>query len=188
MIDAASGNLLGSQMYFKDNQSTGTCNGNGTTLFSNSENRLLTSHSVEINYRMESSITYNRSMTVSGKSVDGFEMLRSHVLDIFKQQGIGSTVGPEKASIDIGTISPSAVQELVSEDSYFGVEQTSERIFQLAVGIAGGDPSKIGEIREGIEKGFQGALDAFGGWLPDISYDTYESVINKLDNWESESL
>ena len=83
---------------------------------------------------------------------------------------------------------PAHFKPSISEDSYFGVEQTSERIFQLAVVIAGGDIGKIGEIRDGIEKGFQGALDAFGGWLPDISYDTYESVINKLDNWESESL
>ena len=64
-------------------------------------------------------------------------------------------------------------------------EATSERIFQLAVGIAGGDPSKIDEIRQGIEKGFQGALEAFDGWLPEISYDTYDAVMAKLDTWAS---
>ena len=37
--------------------------------------------------------------------------------------------------------------------------------------------------KEFIEKGFQEALDAFGGWLPDISYDTLDSVMAKLDEW-----
>ncbi len=184
MIDAAGGNLLGSPMYLKNNQAIESGNDNAAP-FSNPENTLLTSHSLKINYRMESTVTYNRSMTVSEKPIDGFELLRSLVLSIFKQQGIDCKIGMEEASMDIVTISQSAARELVSEDGYFGVKQTSERIFQLAVGIAGGDPSKIEDIRKGIETGFQGALDAFGGWLPEISYDTYDAVMAKLDAWES---
>jgi hypothetical protein len=34
-----------------------------------------------------------------------------------------------------------------------------------------------------VENGFQEALDAFGGRLPDISYDTYDAVMKKLDDW-----
>jgi hypothetical protein len=49
--------------------------------------------------------------------------------------------------------------------------------------MAGGDPAQIDAIRQGVEKGFQEALDAFGGWLPDISYKTYDTVMQKLDDW-----
>ena len=34
-----------------------------------------------------------------------------------------------------------------------------------------------------MNKGFKEALQAFGGSLPDISYDTYDAVMNKLDTW-----
>jgi hypothetical protein len=51
------------------------------------------------------------------------------------------------------------------------------------MGIAGGDHSRLDAIKEGVEKGFNEALEAFGGWLPDISYDTYDAVMNKLDTW-----
>lgn len=49
--------------------------------------------------------------------------------------------------------------------------------------MAGNDPARIDAIREGVEKGFQEAQDAFGGELPQISYDTYDSLMNKLDEW-----
>jgi len=87
------------------------------------------------------------------------------------------------SEIDLAAVTPKEAQELVSEDGYFGVEQTSERIVQFAVGIAGGDPSRIDAIKEGIDKGFAEAKKAFGDWLPDISYDTYDAVMTKLDEW-----
>ena len=31
------------------------------------------------------------------------------------------------------------------------------------------------------------ALDGFGGTLPEISYNTYDAVIEKLDAWANES-
>ena len=34
-----------------------------------------------------------------------------------------------------------------------------------------------------MESGFEEALDAFGGWLPDLSHDTYDAVMDKLDDW-----
>ena len=75
----------------------------------------------------------------------------------------------------------------ISDDGYFGVDQTSERIFQFAVAIAGGDTSRIDAIKEGIDKGFAGAKKVLGNWLPQISYDTYDAVMNKLDKWVADA-
>ena len=74
-------------------------------------------------------------------------------------------------------------QAMIAEDGYFGVEQTSDRIVDFAIGIAGGDPSRLDAILAGVEQGFNEALEAFGGWLPDISYQTYDAVLAKLDAW-----
>jgi hypothetical protein len=34
-----------------------------------------------------------------------------------------------------------------------------------------------------VDKGFNEALEAFGGTLPEISYKTYDAVMEKLDAW-----
>jgi hypothetical protein len=114
-------------------------------------------------------------------------MLQKLVAKLLKEQGIDTKIAIGETETDIAAISPEEAQELVSDDGYFGVKQTSERIFQFAVGIAGGDPSRIEAIKEGIDKGFAEAKEAFGGWLPDISFDTYDAVMKKLDDWVAES-
>lgn len=101
--------------------------------------------------------------------------------------GVDTKIAIGDSEIDIAILTQEEAQELVADDGYFGVEQTSDRIFQFAIGVAGGDPSQIDAIKEGVDKGFQEALKAFGGELPDISYDTYDAVIEKLDNWANES-
>ncbi|PID72051.1 MAG: hypothetical protein CSB34_04250 [Desulfobulbus propionicus] len=128
---------------------------------------------------------YSSNMSITGNSWK-YGALQSLVADLLKQQGIDTKVQIGDTVVDIAGVTPEEAQELIADDGYFGVEKTSERIFQFAVGIAGGDPSRIDAIKEGIDKGFNTALEAFNGWLPDISYDTYDAVMEKLDNWVSE--
>ncbi len=132
-------------------------------------------------------LTYSSSMTLNTDEDGKYGMLQGLVANLLKEQGINTTVTIDDNEIDIASITPEEANALVADDGYFGVEQTSERIFQFAVGIAGGDPSRIEAIKEGVDRGFQEALDAFGGTLPDISYETYDAVMEKLDNWVEES-
>ncbi|EKD39886.1 MAG: hypothetical protein ACD_75C00262G0004, partial [uncultured bacterium] len=118
---------------------------------------------------------------------DGYDLLRGLVLNLFKDQGIDYKIATGAGEIDLTTLTPEDAQDLIADDGYFGVEQTSQRIFDLAVGIAGGDPTKLDAIKAGVDKGFQEAYDAFGGWLPDISHGTYDAVMKKLDDWAGES-
>jgi len=148
-----------------------------------SESFNLTTDKVTLSYSTESVLTYDSSMTLQGNQADGFDLLRGLVINILKEQGIDAKFVADDAEIDLSTMTPEEAQELVADDGYFGVEKTSQRIFDLAVGIAGGDPARLDAIRAGVEQGFQDAYDAFGGWLPDISYDTYDAVMNKLDDW-----
>ncbi len=110
-------------------------------------------------------------------------LLRSLVLQIFEEQGLATKLSMGDASIDIKSLTPGQAQELVADDGYFGIEQTSERIFQGAIGIAGGDPTRLDAILKGVEKGFAEAEKAFGGTLPEISYKTRDAVLEKLSNW-----
>lgn len=138
---------------------------------------------VDISYSSESVSTYQYDMSLEKTAGDGFDLLRGLVLNIFKEQGLEYKIETGEGVVDLETITPEEAQELVADDGYFGVEKTAERIFNFAVGIAGGDITKIDAIKEGVNNGFAEALEAFGGQLPEISYDTYDAVINKLDEW-----
>ncbi|MBR2401635.1 MAG: hypothetical protein IKB01_02545 [Lachnospiraceae bacterium] len=72
-------------------------------------------------------------------------------------------------------------KEEISEDGYWGVNQTSDRIIDFAVALCNGDETKLGEMKAAFEKGFGKAEEIWGGELPEISYKTYDSVMSKFD-------
>jgi len=74
-------------------------------------------------------------------------------------------------------------KEEISEDGYWGVKQTSERIIDFAKALTGGDPDKIESMKSAFEKGFKQAQSAWGKDLPDISSQTYDAVMKGFDAW-----
>ena len=70
-------------------------------------------------------------------------------------------------------------KEDVSEDGYWGIKQTSQRLFDFASALAGDDVEKMKEMQEAMEKGFKQATKAWGGELPGICQDTMKAA-NKL--------
>lgn len=77
-------------------------------------------------------------------------------------------------------------QEAISEDGYWGVNKTSDRILEMAKALTGGDPDKIEEMRSAFQKGFKEATKTWGQDLPDISSKTYDAVMEKFDKWAEE--
>ena len=78
-------------------------------------------------------------------------------------------------------------QEDISENGYWGVEQTSQRILDFAKALAGNDPDKADELLEAFKKGYQEATGAWGKELPEISKKTYEAVEEKFAAWKEEA-
>ena len=70
-------------------------------------------------------------------------------------------------------------QEDISEDGYWGVKQTSQRLFDFASALAGDDPEKMKKMQAAMEKGFKEATKTWGRDLPEISSKTLEAA-NKL--------
>ncbi|MFP7756426.1 hypothetical protein ACLG6S_17550 [Thermodesulfobacteriota bacterium B35] len=132
-------------------------------------------------------LTYSRALLVEVDEEAAYRKLQDLVTSLLTEQGIATTVDTGDGEIDIASLTTDQAQELVAEDGYFGVEKTSQRIFDFAVATAGGDPSRIDAIREGISRGFEEAMKAFGGWLPQISHDTIDAVMEKLEHWVAES-
>ena len=70
-------------------------------------------------------------------------------------------------------------QRDIAEDGYYGVEQTSQRLFDFASALAGDDVEKMKEMQKAMEKGFKQATKAWGEELPSICKDTIDAA-NKL--------
>lgn len=127
-------------------------------------------------------ITY--SITKKAALMDtSFSSLRKMLAEILEEQGITTRIASEDTSIDFRDLTPEKARELISEDGYLGVEQTSDRIVQFAISISGNDPNRLEEIKASINKGFQMASKALGGTLPDISMKTYDAIMDKLNAW-----
>lgn len=70
----------------------------------------------------------------------------------------------------------------IAEDGYWGVKQTSNRIVDFAIALAGNDNSKLEKMRDAFLKGYEQAEKTWGGKLPEISQKTYDAVMEKFDN------
>jgi len=137
---------------------------------------------VSLNQQPAETGTYGVNKT-SGRVASNFSDLLQMIIDTFKEQGLSTRVAAGDTSIDLKNMTQAEAQDLIAEDGYWGVEKTSDRIVEMAISLGGNDPEKLAEIKSGIEKGFQMASDALGGSLPDISMQTYEAVMGKLDAW-----
>ncbi len=129
-------------------------------------------------------VTYNRSAKIETGDADGnITELRQLVSRLLERQGITWQEAMNGTPVEVDEETRAEAQSLIAEDGYWGVEKTSERIFQFAVANAGGDAGKLDEIKAAVQNGFDMAKEALGGTLPEISMKTFDAVMEKLDSW-----
>ena len=115
--------------------------------------------------------------------------MQSLVQKMFEKQGvkIGSADDMWKAlasgdfTADADTIAQA--KKDISEDGYWGVSQTADRILAFATALSGGDEAKMQQMKAAVEKGFQEATKSWGKNLPGISSDTHDAVMKKFFDW-----
>ena len=71
----------------------------------------------------------------------------------------------------------------ISEDGYWGVKQTSQRLFDFASALAGDDVEQMKKMQAAMEKGFKLATKAWGRELPSISRDTMDAANKLFDDY-----
>ncbi len=109
---------------------------------------------------------------LSGKEIDGGLSLAS----------IGYDGKP------ITELTPDEAKELVSDNGFFGIDQTSQRVSGFVISLAGDNVEALQEARRGVVKGFEEAEKMWGGELPEISYKTQEQTLKIIDEKISELL
>jgi len=84
-----------------------------------------------------------------------------------------------KGDFTVSEAAKKQAQEEISDKGYWGVEQTSKRMFDYASALAGDDVDKMKAMQAAMEKGYKEATKAWGKDLPEISKKTLEAA-NKL--------
>ncbi|MBR4760315.1 MAG: hypothetical protein IK078_09245 [Lachnospiraceae bacterium] len=90
-----------------------------------------------------------------------------------------------KGDFTVDPATKAQAEKDIAEDGYWGVEQTSQRIFDFAMALTGGDDEKMEKMRSAFEKGFSEATKTWGKELPDISQRTYGAVQQLFDNYKN---
>ncbi len=148
-----------------------------------------------------SGVTYSSKMTDSERAevvaklksdsqrqVDSF---KSMVQDMFQKQGLAvknsddiwSMLASGNYTVDQATADKA--KSLISEDGYWGVDQTSDRIFEMAKALSGGDEEGMNKMLAAFEKGYKQAAKSWGRELPDISKQTYDAVQQKFKDYQN---
>ncbi len=123
------------------------------------------------------------------------KQMRDFVIDTLRKQA-GLTIGDKEDDVwqflasgnyTVTEAAKEAAKEAISEDGYYGVEQTSTRILEFAKALSGGDTSKADELLDAFKKGFKEATKSWGKELPEISQKTYKAVEEKFDAWKNDT-
>lgn len=73
----------------------------------------------------------------------------------------------------------------IAEDGYWGIKQTSQRLFDFASALAGDDEGKMREMKDAMLKGFKEATGAWGKDLPEICSNTLDAANKLFDDYFS---
>lgn len=90
-----------------------------------------------------------------------------------------------EGKVEIDPATATQAKEDISENGYWGIEQTSERLVSFAKALTGGNPEKADEMIAAVKKGFEEATKAWGGELPEICKKTIDAAIEKLNAWKT---
>lgn len=120
----------------------------------------------------------------------------SLVMDMIHKQGgvFAQTIDQDEDGIwkflaegnfEVDAATKAEAQEAISEDGYWGVKQTSQRIFDFALALSGGDAEKMDSMLAAFEKGYKEATKSWGRDLPDISQQTYDAVHKLFEDYKN---
>ena len=115
----------------------------------------------------------------------------SMMMQTFNKQGItGLTAGSDafwrqiaSGNFTVDAQTKAEAQQAISEDGYWGVKQTSQRIFDMAKALAGDDPAKMKKMQDAVEKGFEQATASWGKALPGICDDTHSAINGMFEEY-----
>jgi len=120
-------------------------------------------------------------------AADSIRKLVESMLSKYEASGQGFWAVRAKGGFKLDEVDRAQAQEMIGEDGFFGVKQTTQRIMDFAKALVGENASeeKIELMRSAVQKGFDEVARMFGGFdkLPDVSKQTYDAIMKAFDEW-----
>lgn len=135
-----------------------------------------------VTYQPKKKLTADDLKEISNQQVESFQKMLSGMLS--KQgQAYNLTMGGKHYQVTPEVSAKAA--EAIAPGGEWSVDAVSTRILDMAQALAGGDKSKIGILRDAVEKGFKAAGVELGvKKMPEITGQTYDEVMKRFDQWE----
>ena len=128
-----------------------------------------------------------RLWTETNEATDSIRRLIQSLLGTQDANGQGFWANRALGNVQVSEADRARAQELISEDGFFGVRQTTERIMNFAKALVGEDasPEAIERMRNAVQRGFDDVARMFGGFdrLPQVSQDTHAAIMAAFDDW-----
>ena len=90
-------------------------------------------------------------------------------------------------NVKVDAATRAQAQKDISKDGYYGVKQTSQRLFDFAAALAGDDVDKMKEMQKAMEKGFKQATKTWGRELPAICKETLNAANKLFEDYYSQA-
>lgn len=127
-----------------------------------------------------SSIVKNMKAELTSKN----QQLQNLVTQLLgKQANKYTTLADLFKNIEADPATIAQAQKDISDDGYWGVEQTSDRLVSMAQALSGGDATKADQLIAAMKKGYEQATQAWGDKLPDICQKTIDAATDKMKAW-----
>ena len=146
---------------------------------------------VNLSISMQSMLVYVnvRSLEYAQKNTEAQDLLTNifNNKEVFNfLDGASTEDGLDLKSIGydgkpITQLSVNEAKDLISEEGFFGVDQTSQRVASFSMSLSSDNVEYLKEARKGLVKGFEEAEKLFDGKLPEISYETQEKTLELVD-------
>ncbi|QAR33190.1 hypothetical protein EP073_07175 [Geovibrio thiophilus] len=148
----------------------------------------------------QSFASYLNSETSQNESLNyqGFKMkIQSVTIEAFSEQNreharISEGFRFSYTSIEISMEQSSSAEEpsdlydsYFGDEAYWGAEKTSGRIMDFIKSIAGGDPERLEQAKNGAVKGYK-SVESQLGQMPQVCVDTLELLMEKIDVYKEE--
>ena len=171
---AASANKANNSTSVNNTEAAKTTDSDKAAIFEKSDSK--------VNYKPDTAAMEKMKADVLSQT----ERLRNLVSKLFSKQGETWNKAFDFL-VEIDEQTRAEAKEMVSEDGYFGVQKTTERIMDFAKAISGGDPSKIELLKGAVLQGFKNAEEIWGDKMPEITQKTYDAVMAEFDKWSNEA-
>lgn len=119
---------------------------------------------------------------------------RNMVYQMLEKQGIKSMMAGDdgddmwrliaSGDFTVDAKTKAEAKAAIAEDGYWGVKQTSQRIFDMIKAMAGNDKDIADVFFEAFEKGYSDLIKNWGKATPDITKQTYNAVVEMFENRE----